>query len=86
VVVGISGPVEADSHPLSRILHLKRVAGGRLGIVGDPGYTLGPMTEAISPEAAPARQLCVVVPTFKERDNVPKLFAKLDAALTGIAW
>ncbi len=44
------------------------------------------MTEAISPEAAPARQLCVVVPTFKERDNVPKLFAKLDAALTGIAW
>ena len=44
------------------------------------------MTEAISPEAAPARQLCVVVPTFKERDNVPKLFAKLDAALSGIAW
>lgn len=44
------------------------------------------MTEAISPGAAPARQLCVVVPTFKERDNVPKLFAKLDAALSGIAW
>ncbi|WP_425990934.1 glycosyltransferase [Afipia sp. DC4300-2b1] len=44
------------------------------------------MTEAISPGAAPSRQLCVVVPTFKERDNVPKLFAKLDAALSGIAW
>ncbi len=44
------------------------------------------MTEAISPGAAAARQLCVVVPTFKERDNVPKLFAKLDAALSGIAW
>ncbi len=36
--------------------------------------------------AQPARQLCVVVPTFNERDNVPKLFAKLDAALAGIAW
>ena len=44
------------------------------------------MTEAISPGAAPARQLCVVVPTFKERDNVPKLFSKLDAALSGISW
>jgi len=27
-----------------------------------------------------------VVPTFKERDNVPKLFSKLDAALSGISW
>lgn len=44
------------------------------------------MTEAISPGTASARQLCVVVPTFKERDNVPKLFAKLDAALAGVAW
>lgn len=47
------------------------------------GYTL-PMTEPAP--AATARQLCVVVPTFNERDNVPKLFAKLDAALAGIAW
>ncbi len=44
------------------------------------------MTEATVPGAAIARQLCVVVPTFKERDNVPKLFAKLDAALAGISW
>ena len=72
--------------PASRIRHLNPVPGGQLGIVGRPGYTLEPMTEAISPETAPARQLCVVVPTFKERDNVPKLFAKLDAALAGIAW
>ena len=43
------------------------------------------MTELTSP-ATTARQLCVVVPTFNERDNVPKLFAKLDAALAGIAW
>lgn len=42
------------------------------------------MTEAT--RGATARQLCVVVPTFNERDNVPKLLAKLDAALRGIAW
>jgi dolichol-phosphate mannosyltransferase len=30
--------------------------------------------------------LSVVVPTFKERDNVRKLFCKLEAALKGIAW
>ncbi len=28
----------------------------------------------------------MVVPTFNERDNVPKLFAKLEAALAGISW
>lgn len=44
------------------------------------------MIEANSPGSSPARQLCVVVPTFNERDNVPQLFAKLDAALSGIAW
>jgi len=44
------------------------------------------MTGAISSGAGTARQLCVVVPTFKERENVPKLLEKLDAALTGIAW
>jgi dolichol-phosphate mannosyltransferase len=42
------------------------------------------MTE-VTQGTAP-RQLCVVVPTFNERDNVPKLLAKLDAALSGIAW
>src|SRR5499427_9554168 len=30
--------------------------------------------------------LAVVVPTFNERDNVPKLYRKLEAALAGIAW
>lgn len=44
------------------------------------------MTEVIPPGLLPARQLCVVVPTFNERDNVPRLLAKLDAALVGIAW
>ncbi|WP_424627247.1 glycosyltransferase [Bradyrhizobium sp. SYSU BS000235] len=44
------------------------------------------MIEASIPGAAAARQLCVVVPTFNERDNVPKLFAKLEAALAGISW
>jgi dolichol-phosphate mannosyltransferase len=42
------------------------------------------MTEATL--GAAARQLCVVVPTFNERDNVPELLAKLEAALSGIAW
>ncbi|RTL51119.1 MAG: glycosyltransferase family 2 protein [Bradyrhizobiaceae bacterium] len=44
------------------------------------------MNSAPASQAAAAPQLCVVVPTFNERDNVPKLFAKLDAALSGIAW
>jgi dolichol-phosphate mannosyltransferase len=35
--------------------------------------------------AVPA-ELSIVVPTFKERQNVAALAAKLDAALTGIAW
>src|SRR5246127_5700011 len=30
--------------------------------------------------------LSVVVPTFNERDNVPRLYRKLEAALGGIAW
>jgi dolichol-phosphate mannosyltransferase len=30
--------------------------------------------------------LSVVVPTFNERDNVAKLYRKLEATLTGIAW
>jgi dolichol-phosphate mannosyltransferase len=34
----------------------------------------------------PAPELTVVVPTFKERDNVPLLVEKLAFALTGIDW
>jgi dolichol-phosphate mannosyltransferase len=50
------------------------------------------MNEAIRPgsEATQASAdlpaLSVVVPTFNERDNVPKLYRKLEAALAGIAW
>jgi len=33
-----------------------------------------------------APQLCIVVPTFNERDNAPVLFEKLDAALQGIPF
>jgi len=45
----------------------------------------------LSPMDIPARhnagyELTVVIPTFKERDNVVPLLAKLDAALQGIAW
>ncbi len=51
------------------------------------------MMDAIQPEQAGTlaavsvqQQLCVVVPTFNERDNVLQLFAKLDAALVGVSW
>ena len=36
--------------------------------------------------ARPAPELTVVVPTFKERDNVPLLVEKLARALAGIDW
>ena len=36
--------------------------------------------------AASPLQLCVVLPTFNEADNLASLVARLDAALTGIAW
>ena len=35
---------------------------------------------------APAIELTVVVPTFKERDNVPLVVEHLDRVLAGIAW
>jgi len=42
---------------------------------------------AESPQAIAATPvLSVVVPTFNERDNVRKLFGKLETALKGIAW
>jgi dolichol-phosphate mannosyltransferase len=42
---------------------------------------------AESPQATAAMPvLSVVVPTFNERDNVRKLYGKLEAALKGIAW
>src|ERR1700720_4018640 len=36
--------------------------------------------------AAGAAELCVVVPTFNERDNVPVLAVRLASVLDGIAW
>jgi dolichol-phosphate mannosyltransferase len=50
------------------------------------------MNEAIRPGPEPPPQtagfpaLSVVVPTFNERDNVTKLYWKLEAALKGVAW
>jgi dolichol-phosphate mannosyltransferase len=71
-------------------------------MAGGGGYTLALMNEAIRPGAenpqqasgqpalhqqAPGLlQLSVVVPTFNERDNVTKLFHKLEATLSGVAW
>ena len=37
-------------------------------------------------QAAGARQLSVIVPTFNERDNVSVLFARLAETLEGISW
>src|SRR5438477_3154900 len=45
-----------------------------------------PTQQASSQQALGSLLLSVVVPTFNERDNVTKLFHKLEATLTGIAW
>jgi dolichol-phosphate mannosyltransferase len=50
------------------------------------------MNEAIQPglerppQAAVTPQLSVIIPTFNERDNVTKLFRRLETALAGVAW
>ena len=50
------------------------------------------MNEAIRPGSENARQavglptLSIVVPTFNERDNVTRLYRKLEAVLADIAW
>src|SRR6201995_2483782 len=50
------------------------------------------MNEAIRPGPENVRQtmglptLSIVVPTFNERDNVGKLYRKLEAVLTDVAW
>src|SRR6516164_9154818 len=44
-------------------------------------------TEGVRPtQTAGLPQLSVIVPTFNERDNVTKLFRRLDAALSGVAF
>ena len=46
------------------------------------------MSDALHPPNQSARTLSVVVPTFREADNIPALAERLDAALsgTGIGW
>jgi dolichol-phosphate mannosyltransferase len=87
VVVGILGPVLTGFAPHSAVvpdasaLARREAADIRL-----------PMNEAIRPAGENPQQtmglpvLSVVVPTFNERDNVAKLYRKLDATLTGVAW
>jgi dolichol-phosphate mannosyltransferase len=87
VVVGILGPVLTGFAPHSAVvpdasaLARREAADIRL-----------PMNEAIRPAPENPQQttglpvLSVVVPTFNERDNVAKLYRKLDATLTGVAW
>lgn len=45
-----------------------------------------PQQQAAGRDAGGLLQLSVVVPTFNERDNVTKLYRKLETALSGIAW
>jgi dolichol-phosphate mannosyltransferase len=45
---------------------------------------LRPTSERPQPTGLPV--LSIVVPTFNERDNVTKLYRKLEATLKGIAW
>ncbi len=44
------------------------------------------MTQAGPALPMTAPQLCIVVPTFNERDNAPVLFARIDAALKNIPF
>lgn len=49
-----------------------------------PSPALAPASPTVAPRPAP--ELSVVVPTFKERDNVPLLVDKLARTLSGIDW
>src|SRR6478735_12338936 len=87
VVVGISGPVSTGfaprSAPVPDASALARREAADIRLL---------MNEAIRPSPENPQQttglpvLSVVVPTFNERDNVAKLYRKLEATLTGIAW
>src|ERR1700752_2655540 len=65
---------------------------GSLESVGAADIRIASMNEAIRPGTghpqarADLPVLSVVVPTFNERDNVPKLYRKLEMALSGVAW
>jgi dolichol-phosphate mannosyltransferase len=49
-----------------------------------PSPALAPARPAVAPRPAP--ELSVVVPTFKERDNIPLLVDKLAHTLSGVDW
>jgi dolichol-phosphate mannosyltransferase len=53
-----------------------------------PMNTIHPALTASAATILPAGglELSVIVPTFKERANVPVLLERLDAALAGVAW
>jgi len=42
--------------------------------------------DAAKPLAAGAVELCIVVPTYNERDNIPELIEQVRGALSGVAW
>src|SRR6516165_6794467 len=85
VVVGVFAPYMGRIYPLFP-------GDGGLESAGAADIRIASMNEAIRPHPDNAQQredlpvLSVVVPTFNERDNVPKLYRNLEAALSGIAW
>jgi dolichol-phosphate mannosyltransferase len=87
VVVGILGPFWLRFRPLHSVIWELR-----LGMSGGSRIYAGGMNEAIRPgsenppQAAGIPQLSVIVPTFNERDNVTRLFRRLETALTGVAF
>lgn len=55
--------------------------------IADPRETRKPATAGAADRAGlEGPELCVVVPTFNERDNVDTLVERLDRTLRGIAW
>lgn len=44
------------------------------------------LSKSTALSGAAAHELTIVVPTYRERDNVRPLLAKLEAALDGVAW
>jgi dolichol-phosphate mannosyltransferase len=90
VVVGIFGVVLTRFYPPEPVLSFSsgtapwhvltlRIYAGGMNEVIQPGLES-------PPQPALAPQLSVIVPTFNERDNVTKLFRRLETALAGVAW
>src|SRR5436853_1297216 len=68
--------------------HAGSLAGGvPMASIADPHAIREPhAAETVGLAARTGPELCVVVPTFNERDNVDVLVGRLDRALRGIAW